>query len=90
MRKYLAIFLIGTIIPVLLSSCWKKDTSDINTTPRLDIPMTLEDTLTRYSSGEAAEITASLNSEKFSENTVILQKMIDDIIASSSDGQVNT
>jgi hypothetical protein len=83
MRKSLVIMTLCVISPLLLSSCWwDKNETKINTPVLKEV--TLVDTIAKYSTGEAEQIANSLNSPNFSENEVLIQKLIADAELSAS------
>lgn len=75
------------ISPLLLSSCWWNKPAE-PVVPVLENPVSLDSTLARYGSGEAAKIQSSIDSSDFSGNTVLIQKLITD--AQTNSGQTST
>lgn len=89
MRQSLIIMTLCVISPLLLSSCWWDKDEAVTTPPPAIEEVTLVDTLARYSTGEAEDIAQSLNSPNFSENELLIQKLIADAKLSAS-WQTNT
>lgn len=65
------------IIPFIISSCWLNKDESTKSSPVIK-DITLVDILAKYSTGEAQNISTTINSSDFSENERLIQKLIDD------------
>ena len=84
MRKFLPLFLVGIILPSLLSSCWWNKNTDEKELPPLDKQVILGGTLEKYNSGNIDEIHTTLNSEQFDESDTLLQDTLKKAIADNN------